>query len=109
MRGSVVILAVATMSTAVHADVLTRRYDKARTGVNAHETALTHQAVRTRFGKLWTLYADAKIMATPLYVDNLAVPPGSIVGAVAKAKCAAGCNAVIFATMKGTVYAYAAD
>jgi hypothetical protein len=40
---------------------------------------------------------------------NLAVPASSIVGSTAKAKCASGCNAVIVATMKGTVYAYMAD
>jgi hypothetical protein len=34
-------------------------------GVNAKETILNQQNVRTRFGKLWTLYADAKIMAQP--------------------------------------------
>jgi hypothetical protein len=27
--------------------------------------------VKTRFGKLWTLYSDAKIMARPLYVSHL--------------------------------------
>ena len=37
------------------------------------------------------------------------VPPDSIIGSTAKAKCAHGCNAVIFATMKGTVYTYMAD
>ena len=48
-------------------------------------------------------------MAQPLYVSDLKVPPASIVGATAKAKCASGCNAVLFATMKGTIYAYMAD
>lgn len=109
MRPSALILSVVAMSAALAADVPTRRYDNTRSGVNAHETALTHQSVRTRFGKRWTLFADAKIMASPLYVENLVVPQASIIGAVAKAKCAAGCNAVVFATMKGTVYAYAAD
>jgi hypothetical protein len=48
-------------------------------------------------------------MAQPLYVSNLVVPTASTIGATAKAKCASGCNAVIFATMKGTIYAYMAD
>jgi hypothetical protein len=109
MRAWLVMFVVAGLAAALHADVLTRRYDNARSGVNAHETTLTHQSVRTRFGKLWTLYADAKIMATPLYVDNLAVPAANIIGTAAKTRCAASCNAVIVATMKGTVYAYAAD
>lgn len=90
-------------------DVLTRRGDNLRSGVYAQETILTHATVRTRFGKLWTLFADAKIMAQPLYVSNLVVPTASTIGATAKVKCASGCNAVIFATMKGTIYAYMAD
>ncbi|HUK90638.1 MAG TPA: hypothetical protein VLZ81_09590, partial [Blastocatellia bacterium] len=47
--------------------------------------------------------------AQPLVVTNLKVAPASIYGATAKTKCANGCDAVIFATMKGTVYAYMAD
>src|SRR5690242_16237849 len=102
-----VVLVTATMSAQV--DVLTRRVDNFRSGVNFHETILTQDAVRGRFGKLWTLYADAKIMAQPLYVSNLVVPAASIIGSRAKAGCASGCNAVLFATMKGTIYAYMAD
>jgi hypothetical protein len=90
-------------------DVLTRRGDNLRSGVYSQETILTHATVGTRFGKLWTLFADAKIMAQPMYVSNLAVPTASTIGATAKVKCASGCNAVIFATMKGTIYAYMAD
>lgn len=95
--------------TFAQVDVLTRRNDNLRSGVNAHETVLTQENVGARFGKLWILFADAKIMAQPLYVSNLKVPTASIIGTTAKTKCADGCNAVIFATMKGTVYAYMAD
>jgi outer membrane protein assembly factor BamB len=102
-----VLLTTGTMFAQV--DVLTRRVDNLRSGVNSHETTLTQDAVQKRFGKLWTLFADAKIMAQPLYVSNLVVPPANIVGSTAKAKCAGGCNAVLFATMKGTIYAYMAD
>jgi hypothetical protein len=109
MRMCWLAVAIALVPVTSAADVLTRRNDNARSGVNSQETTLTHENVRTRFGKLWTLYADAKIMAEPLYVSNLVVPPDSIIGATAKARCAHGCNAVIFATMKGTVYAYMAD
>jgi hypothetical protein len=109
MRTCLLAAALVVMPMTARADVLTRRNDQARTGVNARETMLTHDSVRTRFGKLWTLYADAKIMAQPLYVSNLAVAPGTLTGATAKARCANGCNAVLFATMKGTVYAYMAD
>src|SRR5271165_37685 len=103
------ILAFTVTPLFAQVDVLTRRYDISRSGVNAHESTLNQQNVRTGFGKLWTLYADAKIMAQPLYVSNLMVPAANIIGPTAKAKCAGGCNAVIFATMKGTVYAYMAD
>jgi ATP dependent DNA ligase C terminal region len=51
----------------------------------------------------------AKIMAQPLYVSNLVVPAANAFGPVAKVKCQGGCNVVILATMKGTIYAYLAD
>jgi hypothetical protein len=103
------LFALISASALLGQDVLTRRVDNFRTGVNSHESLLTPEAVKSRFGKLWNLYADAKIMAQPLYVSNLRVPVASIIGAVAKHACANGCNAVIFATMKGTIYAYLAD
>jgi hypothetical protein len=90
-------------------DVLTQRNDNARSALNLHETILNGNSVRTNFGKLWTLYSDAKIMAQPLYVSNLTAPANALIGAAAKAKCPTGCNAVIFASMKGTIYAYMAD
>src|ERR1017187_6882735 len=97
-------LALTATSLFAQVDVLTRRNDNFRSGVNAHETALTQTSVRSHFGKLWTLFADAKIMAQPLYVSNLVVPPANIFGSTAKVKCASGCDVVIFATMKGTVF-----
>lgn len=103
------VCALAAIPAVAQVDVLTRRYNNFRNGVNDHEITLNQKNVATGFGKLWTLYADAKIMAQPLYVSNLVVPPANIYGATAKVKCAAGCNAVIFATMKGTVFAYMAD
>jgi hypothetical protein len=103
------VCALAAIPAVAQVDVLTRRYNNFRNGVNDHEITLNQKNVATGFGKLWTLYADAKIMAQPLYVSNLVVPPANIYGATAKVKCGAGCNAVIFATMKGTVFAYMAD
>src|SRR5450755_3284726 len=96
MRGLMLLLS-ASMAFA-QVDVLTQHNDNQRSGLDLHETSLTHQTVRTKFGKLWTLYSDAKIMAQPLYVSNLK-----------SAKCPDGCNTVIFASMKGTIYAYMAD
>jgi len=103
------LLLLSTASLSAQVDVLTRRIDNSRGGVNSHEAVLTQDAVRTRFGKLWTLYADAKIMAQPLYVSNLMIPAAGIIGSTAKGSCASGCNAIVFATMKGTIYAYMAD
>ena len=91
------LLLAASMAFA-QVDVLTQHNDNQRSGLNTREMVLNHQTVRTRFGKLWTLYSDAKVMAQPLYVSSLK-----------SAKCPAGCNTVIFASMKGTVYAYMAD
>src|ERR1700733_7300593 len=97
MRVCSVVLVIASLSITAHVDTLTRRTDTSRSAVNSHEPALTQQSVRSGFGKLWTLFADAKIMAQPLYVSNLVVPAANIYGATAKVKCAAGCNAVILA------------
>jgi hypothetical protein len=79
-------------------NVYTQRIDNQRSGANLSEKELSQSTVKTRFGKLWTLYSDAKIMAQPLYVSNLA-----------SGKCPQGCNSVIFASMNNTVYAYRAD
>jgi hypothetical protein len=98
---AVSIALVAGLAAAPPVHVLTNRNDAQRSGVTTHETALTQNAVAHHFGKLWTLFSDAQIMAQPLYVSGLASAPGT--------RCAAGCNAVIFASMKGTVYTYMAD
>jgi hypothetical protein len=79
-------------------NVYTQRVNNQRTGVNLIETELSQSTVKARFGKLWTFYSDAKVMAQPLYVSQLV-----------SGKCPQGCNTVIFASMNNTVYAYMAD
>jgi hypothetical protein len=80
-------------------DVLTQHNDNCRTGVYPSESQLTLDNVKaSSFGKIWTLFADGLIVAQPLYVSNLKFT-----------KCPGGCNGVIFATMRNTVYAYMAD
>src|ERR1700689_1924675 len=79
-------------------NLYTHRGNNQRTGVNLVEKELSQSSVKTRFGKLWTLHSDAKVMAQPLYVSHLT-----------SAKCPQGCNTVIFASMNNTVYAYMAD
>ena len=79
-------------------NVYSQRVNNQRSGVNLVETELNQANVKAQFGKLWTLYSDAKMMAQPLYVSHLV-----------SAKCPQGCNTVILASMNNTVYAYRAD
>jgi hypothetical protein len=79
-------------------NIYTQRVDNQRSGVNLTETELNQSKVRTQFGRLWTLYSDAKVMAQPLYMSQLV-----------SHKCPQGCNTVLFASMNNTVYAYIAD
>lgn len=88
-------------------DVLTQHNDNNRTGANTSETVLTTANVKPdTFGKLWTLYADAQIVAQPLYVSGLTVdvPPNAGAPAV-NGKF----NVLLVATMHNTLYAYDAD
>jgi hypothetical protein len=98
MRNLLLLLIVMKAMASGAVNVPTQRGDNQRTAVNANEQQLTQQSVLTRFGKLWTLFSDSKIMAQPLYVGNMI-----------SGKCPTGCNTVIFGSMKGTVYAYKAD
>ena len=43
-------------------NIVTQRGDNARSGVNLLEKQLNQQSVKGHFGKLWTLFSDAKIM-----------------------------------------------
>src|SRR5436190_1422472 len=106
MRRIVVAIVLSTCAWSITSaqtgvNVPTNRNDAQRSGVNLGESLLSHDAVRHHLGKLWTLFSDAQIMAQPLYVSGLKTAAGT--------RCAAGCNVVIFASMKGTVYAYQAD
>ena len=109
MRRFLIAAALLIASTASAVDVPTQRGNNARTGTNPAETALNHQSVKARFGKLWTLFSDSKIMAQPLYVSKLVVNAADAFSLKAKQQCKTGCNAVLFGTMKGTMYAYLAD
>lgn len=88
------------------ADVLTQHNDNARTGATLDETVLNTTTVNsTRFGKLWTLYADGQVVAQPLYVSGVAIDTTGGPGTPVKGTF----NAVIIATMHNTVYVYDAD
>jgi hypothetical protein len=56
-------------------NILTNRYDSARTAANTSETVLTMTNVNVnQFGKLYTIAVDGAVYAQPLYVSNLAIP-----------------------------------
>ena len=78
-------------------DVLTNRYDPARTGTNLAETTLTPAIVNVRqFGKLDTYPVDGAVYAQPLYAAGVAV------NGTAR-------NVLYVATMNDKVYAFDAD
>ena len=56
------------------AGVATWRNDRAHSGVNSHEYALTHQNVRSgMFGRLFSCPVDGWVFAQPLWIANLQI------------------------------------
>ena len=91
-----IVFAPLTRATA-QVDVLTNRYDGARTGANLRETQLTTTNVNVqRFGKLFSYPVDGAVYAQPLYVS------GVTVNGIAR-------NVLYVATMNDKVYAFDAD
>lgn len=90
--------AVLTISSAAQgSDVVTFKYDIARSGANTRETGLTPVNVApATFGKLRFLATDGKVDAQPLYLSGLTI------GGSAH-------NVVYIATENDSVYAYDAD
>lgn len=80
-------------------DVLTHRYDNARSGVNLRETTLKKSNVKQgRFGKLAFRIVDGNIYAQPLVVSQAKI-----------VNRAAPVNVVVIATEHNSVYAFDAD
>ena len=78
-------------------NILSSRYDNARTGANLQETALNTLNVNVnQFGRLYSYPVDGGIYAQPLYVSGL-----SVAGTVR--------NVLYVATMNDKVYAFDAD
>ena len=81
-----------------YAGSYTYHSDNLRTGQNLNETVLTPANVNpTAFGKLFTLPLDGLTLASPLYVENVAIPGQGTH------------NVVYIATEHDSVYAYDAD
>lgn len=56
-------------------NILTNRYDSARTAANMNETVLNTTNVNVnQFGKLYTFPVDGAVYAQPLYMSNVAIP-----------------------------------
>jgi hypothetical protein len=93
--GSVLLFA---LPLAAQVDVLTQRFDNARSGANLHETLLKPGNVKgAQFGKLATRVVDGNIYAQPLIVS------------AAKIKGHASANIAIVATEHNSVYAFDAE
>ncbi|MGA8596744.1 MAG: chitobiase/beta-hexosaminidase C-terminal domain-containing protein [Bryobacteraceae bacterium] len=79
-------------------DVLTARYDNARTGQNLSETTLTRQNVNVQsFGLLYNLPVDGRVYAQTLYKSQLSIPGQGVH------------NVLFVATEHDSVYAFDAD
>ncbi len=78
-------------------DVLTYRYNNARTGLDSHETILTSSNVNVNtFGKLFVLSVDGNVDAEPLYLSAVSTSSGTH-------------NLLIVATENDSVYGFDAD
>jgi hypothetical protein len=78
-------------------DVLTYRFNNARTGLDYLETSLTTSNVNMKtFGKLFVLSVDGYVDAEPLYVSAVTIAGGTH-------------NVLIVATEEDYVYAFDAD
>jgi hypothetical protein len=78
-------------------DVVTNRYDGARTGANLRETTLTAANVNVnQFGKLYSYPVDGAVYAQPLFVSGVPIQ-----GTMR--------NVLFVATMNDKVYAFDAD
>lgn len=72
VSGTASVTITTTNATAV--TIPTFHVDNNRSGLNAHETALTPSTVTaTKFGKLWSYVVDGQVYGEPLIVSNLTI------------------------------------
>jgi len=87
-----------TVSSGASSDIVTSRYDNARSGVNSNETILTTANVNsTSFGKLGEFTVDGQIDGQILYLNQLNIPGTGLK------------NVIYAATEDDSVYAFDAD
>jgi PQQ-like domain len=92
-----IIVCCAFVTVASSQDVLTYRYNNARTGLDSHETILTPSNVNVKtFGKLFVLSVDGYVDAEPLYLSAVNTSSGTH-------------NLLIVATENDSVYGFDAD
>lgn len=95
--GRIAALLLLTSPAHGQVNILTNRYDGARTGANLSETTLTVANVNpSQFGKLYSYPVDGSVYAQPLYVS------GVVINGVPR-------NVLYVATMNDKVYAFDAD
>ncbi len=93
----VLAVSCAFVASAEAQNVLTYRYNAARTGLDTHETILTTSNVSVNtFGKLFTLSVDGTVDAEPLYLSGVTISSKKH-------------NVLIVATENDSVYAFDAD
>ena len=92
------VIGAAGAARAQTANVLTQKYNIARTGAQLNETILTPANVTPNtFGRLYARTVDAQIIAQPLYVSNVSIPRLGVR------------NVVYVVTRANTVFAFDAD
>jgi len=93
-----IFLALSLSLTAGPINVVTNRYNNARTGANTSETTLKVSNVNSStFGALFSLPVNGSVYAEPLYVQNVTIPGKGVH------------NVLYVFTMEDIVYAFDAD
>src|SRR5215203_2003548 len=74
VRRLLAVLLLVASPAAAQIDILTNRYDQARTGANLSESTLTTANVNVnQFGKMYSYPVDGSVYAQPLYVSGVTI------------------------------------
>ncbi len=98
LSSACILLEFSLALTAAPVNVVTNRYNNARTGANTSETVLNVSNVKSStFGALFSLPVNGSIYAQPLYVAGVTIPGKGVH------------NVLYVCTMEDMVYAFDAD